>query len=386
MSPSEVEKKLATLEGVEFLKRAVSEAAQASDLSRVQIVLDAIKNSSAVSKAATSTLLKQMVQIVEKEEPNKKNFSSILDSLIAWSEENKRKILNLEFKTKKIELLIDLKNFKESLALIAEISKLLKQNDDKIGLVKLYYLESKVYYNLKNISKAKSSLTLSRSTSTFVYAPPSLQAKIDLQHSIYLSDEKEYKTAASFLMEALEGFSISKEEEKVVQCVRYLVLTKIMENRIEEIPAVLEHKLVKNLDVENDAGVAMLKRISSAVKERNLRKCNEIIKENFDLISEDKFLLSHLVHLCDSLVDSNILKIIEPYSNISIMCIRDSLGLDLGVIENRVRRMVLDGRIRGNIDQETMCINIEKEERVNRKKEVGEILEVLSKGVSAIGR
>lgn len=375
---------LAQTNAVKIIRERVADAISKKNISSVENILDMIANTQKVSKASSAILLKSTLDILEQEGMHKKDTICLYDRMIEWATEKKRNLLKLDFKMRKAEALLALKEYKACLTLIAETAKILKQADDKIGLVKLYYIESKVYYELKNLERAKSALTLAKSTSTFVYCPSFLQAKIDILNGIYLADEKDYKTATSYILEALEGFSITNNREMAVQCVRYILLVKIMENKTKEILGLLTHKLVA--PHKEDKCIEMLCSIAECVKEKNLSKCNEIIQKNIELISNDNFITSHLLCLCDSLLDENILKIIQPYSNINIEYIGEILGFDMHTIENRVRRMILDGRIEGNIDQETMCINIKRHNsRYNQhKKEVCDILQIFSEATNSI--
>ncbi|KAI5172456.1 26S proteasome regulatory subunit N6 [Nematocida sp. LUAm3] len=383
MDVKALEKVLSEANPMRKISEQVSLSIKHNNPQEIEILLEAIAESKTISKASSSILLKNTLDILEKEGLNKKQTMALYDKMISWASSNKRNLLKLDFKMRKAELLLALSEYKECLSLIDETAKVLKQTDDKLGLVRLYYLESKVYYELKNLPKAKSSLTLARSTLTFVYCPPRLQAKIDLLNGIYLADEREYKTATAHILEALEGFSIAQDKKETVRCGRYLVLMKTMEGKTKEAFATLSHKFLS--PHKSDKCIEMLCKITKCVEERNLKKCNEIIHSGMQDISSDAFLMSHLVYLCDNLIDSNILKIIEPYSTISVQYIGEVLGFDIPTIENRVRRMILDGRIKGNIDQETMCIIIKTQKTKEKQhSSISEVLSVLSDATSVI--
>lgn len=375
---------LARTNAIEMIRKHIASAISKQDISTIENILNTIANTEKVSKASASILLKNTLDILEQEGMAKKDTISLYDKMIDWAEKKKRNLLKLDFKMRKAEALLALKEYKACLSLITETAKILKQADDKIGLVKLYYIESKVYYELKNLAHAKSSLTLAKSTSTFVYCPSFLQAKIDILNGIYLADEKDYKTATSYILEALEGFSITQNTEMIIQCARYLVLVKIMESKTREISSLLSHKLIS--PYKTDKCIELLCSIAECVEEKNLSKCNEILHRDINLISDDNFISNHLLCLCDSLLDENILKIIQPYSNVNIEYVGNLLGFDVPTIENRIRRMILDGRIEGDIDQETMCINIKKAHKpcCEQKKEISKILHVFSQVTNSI--
>lgn len=379
-----LEERLKSIQAVDLVSAELSASISNGDSNRTDLLLDTIANTSKISKPSIAILLKKSLDIIEQNNTPLTERIRIYNRLIGWAEKNRRTLLKLDFDIRKIEGLLLMKNYNEALQLISTTVKVLKRADDKLGLVKLYYLESKVFYALKNISRAKSSLTLSKSTATFVYCPPFLQAKIDLLSSMYAADEKEYSISTGYIIEALDGFSLSHDAQMTVLCCRYLLLIKIMNGKAVEIESLMQHKDAFVAHRE-DPSIRMLCSIGKCVIERDLRKCRDIVDENAELIKSDEFMINHLRSLCDTLIDANILKIIEPYSNINIEYIGNVLNFNLDVIEDRLRKMILDEKIIGDIDQETMCINIQnKEVKKSYRTEAEEILDVLGDTINTI--
>jgi 26S proteasome regulatory subunit N6 len=121
--------------------------------------------------------------------------------------------------------------YHESLGLISLLLKELKRLDDKMVLVEVQLLESRVCYALRNIPKARAALTSARTSANAIYCPPLLQAALDMQSGILHSEEKDYKTAYSYFFETFEGFS-SQEDPKAVLAIKYMLLCKIMLNLV----------------------------------------------------------------------------------------------------------------------------------------------------------
>lgn len=355
---------------------------RAGDMGGVEELLFFALEHKDVSKPKAVKIVKDGLETLARAHVDKDFTLSLYNKLIDWAEKQKRQLIKRDFEVKKAEILLEMKRYKECLELIVETAKALKKADDKLGLVKLYYLESRVYYELKNLARAKSSLVLSRSTSTLVYCPSGMQAKIDLLNGMYIADEKDYKTAYSYVIEALDGFDLSKSED-VVTCARYLIMFRVLEGKTSEAEELLKNKIVgKYVD---DEGVQMLMRITEAVNRRDLKGCNDIINRHIHLVEKDAFMVEHLMHLCDTLIDSNILKVIEPYSEVGVDFIGNVLGFDEATIENRLRRMILDKRIVGSLDQETKCLVVKKAgAEKGSDKEVVEILETLSDVANSI--
>ena len=68
-----------------------------------------------------------------------------------------------------------------------------------------------------------------------------VQAEIDMQSGTLHAEEKDYKTAFSYFLEAMEAFS-ALDDPKAVLGLKYMLLAKIMTTDAEEVPGIISSK------------------------------------------------------------------------------------------------------------------------------------------------
>ncbi|RVD91069.1 26S proteasome regulatory complex [Tubulinosema ratisbonensis] len=326
-----------------------------------------------ISTARISKIAKKSVDSLPKERDD--NILYLLTELIDWSGKEGKKMLRLDLEVRKINFLLIFRKFRECLESICVILKDLKRFDDKENQIRLYVYESRAYYELNDISKAKSAMTSARALAVSSYCPTDLQANIDLLSGMFVCDDKLHSVAYSYFLESLDGFTICKNRMGAALSVRYLILSKIMSKKYDEIPVILKNKPI--IPYLNDPVLIFFLEIRDACKKRDLKEYQNILQNNPSLLSEDTFVKKHLKELYSILLENNILKIIEPYSNIRINLISEKLNFSLEEIEEKLRKMILDGVIYGIIDNAKHLLIIYEKKTDDKDELMGEILKDL---------
>ena len=103
--------------------------------------------------------------------------------------------MRLSLQTRLVALYLESQKYHDALQLSTTLLKELRRLDDKMVLVEVQLLESKVYHALRNIPKSRASLTSARTAANAIYCPPIVQAGLDMQSGILLAEDKDFKTA-----------------------------------------------------------------------------------------------------------------------------------------------------------------------------------------------
>ena len=114
--------------------------------------------------------------------------------------------------------------------------------DDKNLFVYVHIFEARVLHALRNLPKAKASLTAARSNANSIYISPIVQSSIDSLSGTLHAEERDYKTAFSYFFEAFEALNAMGDEGMCLTCLRYMLLCKVMTDNTADVGALLAGK------------------------------------------------------------------------------------------------------------------------------------------------
>lgn len=335
----------------------------------VEKISQLIKNSLQImsgsfAKSKTAKIIKTLLDTVE---GSKKWNVSTLDlnkslelaidltkNCIDWAINEKRTFLKQSLQIRLSLLYYDKKNYNESLKIIDPLITEFKKLDDKSSLVEVQLLESKNYFQLKNYIKSRASLTSARTSANAIYCSSTIQAELDLMSGILNAQDKDFQTAYSYFFEAFENYQLHEQnniadDEKSIKVLKYMLLSKIMTNNLNDINSLLKQKACQPFI--NKKEIDAMKSVSAAVANRSLKDLEDSLKFYSVELSLDPIIRAHLSDLYDSLFEKNLLKLIEPYSCIEINHICSMIGLPKETIESKLSNMILDKTFYGILDQ-----------------------------------
>ncbi|KMU82815.1 26S proteasome non-ATPase regulatory subunit 11 [Coccidioides immitis H538.4] len=280
---------------------------------------------------------------------------SVIKSCIDWAVSERRSFLRQNLETRLVTIYMQKQTYYDALTLINSLLRELKRLDDKLVLVEVQLLESRVYHALGNQPKARAALTSARTSAASVYTPPLLQAGLDMQSGMLHAEDKDFNTAYSYFIEALEGYHSLEEERKATSALQYMLLCKIMLNSVNDVNSLLASKQAIRY-----AGTSLeaMKAVAKAHSNRSLEEYERALSDYRYELGSDVFIRNHLRRLYDAMLEQNLIKVIEPFSRVEIDHIAKMVGLDTQQVERKLSQMILDKVIIGVLDQGAGCLII----------------------------
>ena len=273
--------------------------------------------------------------------------------IIDWCEKESRSFLRMKIENKLAELLFKQQKYQDSLQILNKLLYELKKKDDKQLIVESQLVESKVYHALENLPKSKAALTAVKTIANSIYVVPMLQAEIDRMSGLIAADEKDYTTAYSYFYETFEGYRSMNELEFAAEAFKFMLFSKVMNRQPDDTLNLINSSV--SLKFQNRETEAM-KAVAKAAKEQNLlmfEKCKQVYE--YELL-DDPVIRRHFSYLYNTLLEDNLKKIIEPYSEVQIDYIAENIGLPMEKILQKLSEMILDEIIKGTLDQGKNCL------------------------------
>lgn len=94
------------------------------------------------------------------------------ESLIEYCIREKKTYLKHKIQIRLATLFHSIEKFTKGLEIVEGIVSDVRKADDKHLLLEIYLIESKLYFGLSNLAKAKASLTASRACANSIYCAP----------------------------------------------------------------------------------------------------------------------------------------------------------------------------------------------------------------------
>uniref|UniRef100_A0A8R1HL94 Probable 26S proteasome regulatory subunit rpn-6.2 n=1 Tax=Caenorhabditis japonica TaxID=281687 RepID=A0A8R1HL94_CAEJA len=325
--------------------------AKEKDISGIRTLVESVRKFyDLVGKARASKLIRDIVEHALTIDQGKDEKIGLLKNCIEWAKTNKREFLRRSLQSRLMRLYNDVGMFVDAQKLGQDLSKELKKLEDRELLIEVSVEESKSAFNLNNLAKAKTTLLTAKTSTNSAFASPQLQAVVDLQSGVlYSAEERDYKTSFSYFYEAFEGFRSIGDKKSATGALKYMIMCKIMLNENEQVPALMATK--ETLPFKDDPRIVAIRAMSDAFRKRSLKDFMKALKDHKKELLEDKVVSVHSKNLERNMLEKEISRVVEPYSEIELSYIARVIGMTVAPVEKAIARMILDRKMYGSIHQ-----------------------------------
>lgn len=317
-----------------------------------------------ITKAKTAKVVRQVLDIVCTAAPDALLMQeSVARSIILWTNQEKRSFLRQRVQARLASILFQQQKYIAALELCDGLLHELKKLDDKQLLVETHLLESKIQFGLRNLPKAKAALTASRTAANAIYVTPQLQADMDSMSGTIHTEEADYNTAHSYFLEAFEQLDQMNAEDQANKALQYMMLCRILDSLRTTLTTTANVRAMHKVDLSSllptgkqgikyaGRSIEAMSAIAAAAGHRNLKEFQEVLQTYPAELQDDLLIKHHLHVLHEQLLESNLIRIIEPYSCVELSHIAKLIELDVVAVEKKLSQMILDGKLDGILDQ-----------------------------------
>lgn len=139
------------------------------------------------------------------------------------------------------------------------------------------------------------------------------------------------------------------DERKLVQSLKYLLLTIVITGRNKEMTPLLAAKNRQRFI--NHMEIVMIQKISNCYKKSSVVDFERLLVDYRQVIMMDPVLQQEVHRLYEALLERNIIRLLQPYSVVEMKFIAEKLSLPQDKVEKKLAEMILDNKLRGTIDQ-----------------------------------
>lgn len=274
----------------------------------------------------------------------------------------------LKTNIKLAKLLLDRKDYHAVARKLRELHKVCQKEDGTDDPSKgtysleIYALEIQMYSETRNNNQLKALYQKALKVRSAV-PHPKIQGVIrECGGKMHMSEEN-WKDAQIDFFESFRNYDEAGDLRRI-QVLKYLLLTTmLMKSDINPFDS-QETKPYKN-----DPRIAAMTDLVDAYQRDDIFKYEDVLQKNTDLLA-DPFIAENIDEVTRNMRTKGVLKLIAPYTRMRLASIADRLRIGEPEVQDILSYLIVDGRVRGRIDEHAGTFEIESSGDVDRAKAI----------------
>ncbi|PRW18415.1 COP9 signalosome complex subunit 2 [Chlorella sorokiniana] len=283
-------------------------------------------------------------------------YSLTLDSMA----ESKNERLWFKTNMKLANLWVSLKEGGKAAKVLRELHRSCQTEDGRDDLKKgtqlleIYALEIQMHTEQKNNKKLKELYQKALAIKSAIPHPRIMGVIRECGGKMHMH-ERAWADAATDFFEAFKSYDEAGSSRRV-QCLKYLVLANmLMESKVDPFDS------QEARPYKSDPEVSAMVSLVEAYQGGAIRDFERILRSHRAAIMGDTFISQYMQDLLANIRTQVVLRVIQPYTRLRIAFIAQQLNVPAGDVEQLLISLILDGRIKGRIDQVQQLLELDIE-------------------------
>ncbi|KAI1190716.1 putative COP9 signalosome subunit 2 [Nemania serpens] len=315
---------------------------------------------SAVTRNYSEKSINNMLDFIERESANEtaqrcmEQFYSL--TLTCFQSTNNERLW-LKTNIKLAKLLLDRKEYLSVARKLRDLQKACQRDDGSDDPSKgtysleIYALEIQMYAETRNNKQLKVLYQKALRVRSAVPHPKIMGIIRECGGKMHMSEEN-WKDAQSDFFESFRNYDEAGSLQRI-QVLKYLLLTTmLMKSNINPFDS------QETKPYRNDPRIAAMTELVDAYQRDDMHRYVNVLEKNQDILA-DPFIAENIDEVTRNMRTKAVVKLIAPYTRMKVGWIARQLKISETEVQDILGFLIIDGKIRGKLDQQSGILQIE---------------------------
>ncbi|KAI0119743.1 PCI-domain-containing protein, partial [Daldinia grandis] len=317
---------------------------------------------SAVTRNYSETSITKMLDYIEKESENeaaRKAVEQFYSLTLNCFQTTNNERLWLKTNIKLAKLLLDRKEYLAVTKKLRELQKVCQREDGTDDPSKgtysleIYALEIQMYAETRNNKQLKVLYQRALKVRSAVPHPKIMGIIRECGGKMHMSEEN-WKDAQSDFFESFRNYDEAGSLQRI-QVLKYLLLTTmLMKSNINPFDS------QETKPYRNDPRIAAMTELVDAYQRDDMETYVNVLQTNQDILA-DPFIAENIDEVTRNMRTKAIVKLVAPYTRMKLAWIARQLKISEAEVQDILGFLIVDGKVKGKIDQQTGILEIESD-------------------------
>ncbi|KAI1662831.1 PCI-domain-containing protein [Daldinia decipiens] len=322
---------------------------------------------SAVTRNYSETSITKMLDYIEKESENeaaRKAVEQFYSLTLNCFQTTNNERLWLKTNIKLAKLLLDRKEYLAVTKKLRELQKVCQREDGTDDPSKgtysleIYALEIQMYAETRNNKQLKVLYQRALKVRSAVPHPKIMGIICECGGKMHMSEEN-WEDAQRDFSESFRNYDEAGSLQRI-QVLKYLLLTTmLMKSDINPFDS------QETKPYRNDPRIAAMTELVDAYQRDDMETYVNVLQKNQDILA-DPFIAENIDEVTRNMRTKAIVKLIAPYTRMKLAWIARQLKISEAEVQDILGFLIVDGKVKGKIDQQTGVLEIESDDDAER--------------------